>query len=70
MYRAVDRAGATVDFLLMARRDCKAALHFLRKAIGRHGVPEKITIDKCGVNMAAIVSYNDDHDTVRYATSE
>jgi len=54
----------------MARRDCKAALHFLRKAIGRHGVPEKITIDKCGVNMAAIVSYNDDHDTVRYATSE
>ena len=63
MYRVVDKAGATVDFLLTARRDCKAALRFLRKAIGRHGVPEKITIDKSGANTAAIVSYNVDHDT-------
>jgi transposase-like protein len=38
-------------------------LRFLRKAIGRHGVPEKITIDKSGANTAAIVSYNVDHDT-------
>jgi putative transposase len=36
--RAVDKAGATVDFLLIARRDRKVALRFLRKAIGRHGV--------------------------------
>ena len=63
MYRAVDKAGATVDFLLTARRDRKAAPRFLRKAIGRHGVPEKITIDKSGANTAAIVSYNADHDT-------
>ena len=55
LYRAVDKAGATVDFLLTARRDRKAALRFLRKAIGRHGVPEKITIDKSGANTAAIV---------------
>jgi putative transposase len=61
--RAVDKAGATVDFLLTARRDRKAALRFLRKAIGRHGVPEKITIDKSGANTAAIVNYNADHDT-------
>jgi putative transposase len=54
--------GATVDFLMTARRDCKAALRFLRKAIGRHGVPEKITIDKSGANTVAIVSYNADHD--------
>jgi putative transposase len=39
-----------------------AVLFFLRKAIGRHGVPEKITIDKSGANTAAIVSYNADHD--------
>jgi hypothetical protein len=45
-YRGVDKAGATVDFLLTATRDRKAALRFLRKAIGRHGVPEKITIDR------------------------
>ena len=61
--RAVDKAGATVDFLLTARRDRKAALRFLRKATGRHGVPEKITIDKSGANTAAIVNYNADHDT-------
>ena len=38
LYRAVDKAGATVDFLLTAKRDRKAALRFLRKAIGQHGV--------------------------------
>ena len=63
LYRAVDKAGATVDFLLTAKRDRKAALRFLRKAIGRHGVPEKITIDKSGANTAAIASYNADQDT-------
>jgi transposase-like protein len=44
LYRAVDKAGATVDFLLTAKRDCKAALRFLRKAIGQHGEPEKIKL--------------------------
>jgi len=63
LYRAVDKAGATVDFLLTAKRDRKAALRFLRKAIGRHGVPEKITIDKSDANTEAIVNYNADHDT-------
>ncbi len=63
LYRAVDKAGATVDFLLTAKRDRKAALRFLRKAIGQHGVPEKITIDKSGANTAAIESYNEEHET-------
>ncbi len=62
MYRAVDKSGATVDFLLTAGRDRKAALRFLRKAAGRHGVPQKITIDKSGANTAAIDSYNAEHD--------
>jgi transposase-like protein len=31
LYRAVDKAGDTVDFLLTAKRDRKAALRFLRK---------------------------------------
>ena len=61
LYRAVDKTGATVDFLLTARRDRKAALRFLRKAIGHHGVPDKITIDKSGANKAAIESYNAEH---------
>ena len=62
LYRAVDKAGATVDFLLTAKRDRKAALRFLRKAIGQSGTPEKITIDKSGANTAAIESYNKDRE--------
>jgi putative transposase len=58
LYRAVDKAGASVDFLLTAKRDHKAALRFLRKAIKRNGTPEKITIDKSGANIAAIESHN------------
>jgi len=62
LYRAVDKAGATVDFLLTAKRDRNAALRFLRKAIGHHGVPKNITIDKSGANTAAIESYNAEHE--------
>ena len=58
LYRAVDKAGATVDFLLTAKRDRKAALRFLRKAIKWNGTPEKITIDKSGANTAAIENHN------------
>ena len=48
LYRAVDKEGNTVDLLLTAKRDRKAAVRFLRKAIGQNGVPAKITIDKSG----------------------
>ena len=58
LYRAVDKAGATVDFLLTAKRDRKAALRFLCKAIRYNGTPAKITIDKSGANTAAIESHN------------
>jgi transposase-like protein len=44
--RAVDKAGTTVDFLLTAKRDRKAALRFLRRAIGQNGAPKEITIDR------------------------
>jgi transposase-like protein len=46
LYRAVDRLGQTVDFLLTARRDVAAARRFFERAIGQHDVPEKITIDR------------------------
>ena len=39
LYRAVGKAGATVDFLATAKRDCEAALRFLRKAMGSNGKP-------------------------------
>ena len=54
LYRAVERLGQTVDFLLTARRDVAAARRFFERAIGQHDVPEKITIDKSGANTAAV----------------
>ena len=60
LYRAVDRAGDTVDFLLTAKRDKAAARRFLERAINLHDVPEKITIDKSGANTAAIESVKSD----------
>jgi transposase-like protein len=54
LYRAVDRMGQTVDFLLTARRDEAAARRFFEKAINLHDAPEKITIDKSGANTAAV----------------
>ena len=56
LYRAVDRHGDTVDFLFSAKRDIAAARRFLERAIGLHGLPDKITIDKSGANTAAIQS--------------
>ena len=44
-YRAVDRHGKTIDFLLTAKRDTNAALRYLRKAIGSNGKPSLINID-------------------------
>lgn len=54
LYRAVDKEGQTIDFLLTARRDKKAALRFFKKAVRQHGLPEKVTIDKSGANTAAL----------------
>lgn len=56
LYRAVDKLGHTVDFLLTAKRDHAAARRFFERAIGLHDVPEKITIDKSGANTAAVHS--------------
>ena len=63
LYRAGDKTGQTVDFLLTEQRDEQAAKRFLTKAIRRHGVPEKITIDGSAANEAAIKSYNEEHGT-------
>ena len=63
LYRAVDKYGKTIDFVLTEKRDSKAALKFLKKAICRNGLPEKITIDGSDANAAAIKSYNEDHGT-------
>ena len=45
LYRAVDKAGKTVDFHLSRKRDVNAAKAFLRKAMRGQRVPTKITLD-------------------------
>jgi putative transposase len=54
LYRPIDKAGQTIDFLLTAQRDKTATLRFFRKALRQHGLPEKVTIDKSGANTAAL----------------
>ena len=58
LYRAVDKEGKTVDFLLTARRDKAAALRFFDKAMKVNGVPDKVAMDKSGANKAAMDEIN------------
>lgn len=60
LYRAVDTAEQTIDFLLTARRDAVAALRFFHKAIRHHGEPELVAIDKSGTNASALAALNAD----------
>ena len=57
-YRAVDRDGQTLDFMLSERRDKPAARRFVRRAIGNNGIPDRIVIDKSGANLAGLEAVN------------
>ncbi|EIM94447.1 ISBmu21 transposase, partial [Paraburkholderia hospita] len=63
LYRAVDKAGNTVDFLLRAYRDKAAARRYFEKAIDRNGTPETVTMDKSGANLAALQAINAERET-------
>lgn len=58
LYRAVDRDGQTLDFLLSERRNLAAARRFFKKAIVTNGVPEKVVIDKSGANLTGLQAVN------------
>jgi len=53
LYRAIDKGGATVDFLFSATRNIKDAKRFFRRAYQRHGLPEQVTIDGSQTNLEA-----------------
>lgn len=57
-YRAVDKTGKTLDFMLSERRDKPAARRFFKRAIGKNGVPNHIVIDKSGANLVGLQSVN------------
>ena len=48
LYRAVDSTGASIDFLLSARRDAAAAKRFFQKALcaSNHPTPRVINVDR------------------------
>ncbi|MEI5682503.1 IS6 family transposase [Mesorhizobium sp. CCNWLW179-1] len=56
LYRAIDSVGATVEFWFSEQRDLPAAKRFLRKALMRHGRPDRIVIDGSQTNREAIIS--------------
>jgi len=58
LYRAVDKEGKTVDFLLTADRDIAAAKRSFEKAIRVNGAPTKTAMDKSGASKAAIDEIN------------
>ncbi|EFM58701.1 transposase [Brucella sp. BO2] len=58
LYRAVDRDGRTLDFMLSQRRNLGAARRFLKKVIANNGVPDKIVIDKSAANLAGAQAVN------------
>lgn len=54
LYRAVDKAGQTVDFFLSRNRDVNAAKAFLRKAMKGQRIPTKITLDAYAASHRAV----------------
>jgi putative transposase len=58
LYRAVDKFGKTLDFMLSERRDEAAATSFFTRTLGNNGVPERVVIDKSGANLAGLKNMN------------
>ena len=54
LYRAVDKYGQTVDFLLSERRDVAAAKRFFSKAMRHNGMPRVITLDAYAASHRAV----------------
>jgi putative transposase len=55
LYRAIDSNGDTVEFWFSERRNPASAKRLLRKALKRHGRPERIVIDGSQTNRQAIL---------------
>ena len=58
LYRAIDKYGNTVDFMLSEHRDEAAATASFKQAIDNSGLPSKVVIDKSGANDAGLENIN------------
>ncbi|MCA1288008.1 IS6 family transposase [Salipiger bermudensis] len=59
LYRAIDKHGQTLDFMLSESRDHAAATDFFWKTLGSNGVPDRVVIDKSGANKAGLNTVNE-----------
>src|SRR5947209_2675648 len=66
LYRAVDKAGQTVEFHLSRRRDRNAAKTFLRKAMRNQRVPTMITLDAYAASHRAIAELKESGEWPRH----
>ncbi len=57
-YRAIDKFGNTLDFMLSEHRDEVAATVFFARAIGNNGFLDRVVIDKSGANLAGLQNMN------------
>jgi transposase-like protein len=53
LYRALEKAANTVDFLFRGKRDNAAVRRFFDKTTGQNGSLKTVTIQKSGTNVAA-----------------
>jgi putative transposase len=57
-YRAVDKCGKILDFMLYEHRDEAAASAFFARTIENNGWPEKVVVDKSGANLTGLQNTN------------
>jgi transposase-like protein len=69
LYRAVDGSGQTIEFMLSARRDKRAAERFFRQALGQENTrnPREVVTDRLKSYPAAIRTMRRDGELWRFA---
>ncbi len=58
LYRAFDKHGKTLDFMLSKKRNKTTATKFFARALEVNCLPRKIVIDRSGANTAGISTLN------------
>jgi len=53
-YRAIDKFGDAIDFMLSEHCYKEAAMAFFKQAIDANGFPKKIVMDKSGANYVGL----------------
>ena len=72
LWRAIDHEGTIIDCYVSKRRNRRAALDFLKKAVKFHTPPKEIVTDKLKSYKAALRVLNMDHlqETQRYKNNQ